>query len=99
MLVIAGVRVTPTTARVYFGIQALAGAAWWAAVFSSDAVRQATLGALPVPLVATLDIPLFVVASVVAACGIRVALWVVVPWTAVVAVGMAGYATITGLAG
>lgn len=99
MLVVAGIRVTPLTARVYFGIQALAGAAWWTAVFLSDAVRIATLGDLPVALVAALDLPLFVIASALVAAGISRALWVVVPWTLLVAAAMVVYATVTTAAG
>lgn len=99
MLVVAGIRVTPLTARVYFGIQALAGAAWWTAVFLSDAARIATLGDLPVAPIAAVDIPLFVVASALAAAGLRRAVWVVVPWTLLVAVGMVVYATATTTAG
>ncbi|WP_194765518.1 methyltransferase family protein [Microbacterium sp. UFMG61] len=99
MLVVAGIRVTPLTARVYFGIQALAGAAWWTAVFLSDAVRIATLGDLPVAPIATVDIPLFVIASALAAAGLGRAVWVVVPWTLLVAVGMVVYATATTTAG
>ncbi|WP_091233939.1 isoprenylcysteine carboxylmethyltransferase family protein [Microbacterium sp. 3J1] len=99
MLVVAGIRITPTTARAYFGIQALAGAVWWLAVFGSDAVRTATLGGLPLPLMAMLDIPLFVVGSALTAVGIRWALWITVPWTVLVAAGMALYATVTTMAG
>ena len=99
MLVVAGIRITPVTARVYFGIQALAGALWWIAVPLSDVVRRATLGDLPVATVAMFDVPLFVVASALAAAGVRWALWVAAPWTALVAAGMCVYATVTSLAG
>jgi protein-S-isoprenylcysteine O-methyltransferase Ste14 len=99
MPVIAGIRITPVTARAYFAVQALAGALWWVGVFASDAVRQATLGDLPAALIACFDIPLFVIASALVALGIRPALWVVVPWTALVAAFMAVYATATQLAG
>lgn len=99
MLVVAGIRVTPLTARVYFGIQALSGALWWGVVFLSDAARAATLGDLPVIPVAALDIPLFVVGSALVAAGLRRALWIVVPWTLFVAAGMVVYATITTSAG
>lgn len=64
-----------------------------------DAVRSATLGGLPAALIAVFDIPLFVLASALAACGIRWAAWIVVPWTALVAAGMAVYSTATTLAG
>lgn len=96
---LAGVPITPSTARAYFAVQALAGGAWWIAVFASDAVRLATLGELPVALIAAGDIPLFVVASALVAGGIRPAVWITVAWTAIVAAGMLAYATLTGLAG
>ncbi|MER7446649.1 isoprenylcysteine carboxylmethyltransferase family protein [Microbacterium sp. NPDC097977] len=99
MPVIAGIRITPITARVYFAVQALCGAMWWVAVALSAEVRDATLGGLPAPVIAAFDIPLFVGGSALAAAGVRGALWVVTPWTALVALGMAVYATATTLAG
>jgi len=99
MPVVAGIRITPVTARVYFALQSLAGALWWIAVPFSDVVRRATLGDLPVAVVAMLDIPLFVVASALVAAGIRWAVWVVAPWTALVAAAMGVYATLTSLGG
>ncbi|KAA0960863.1 isoprenylcysteine carboxylmethyltransferase family protein [Microbacterium sp. ANT_H45B] len=99
MPVIAGIRITPITARVYFAVQALCGALWWVAVALSAEVRDATLGGLPAPVIAVFDIPLFVGGSALAAAGVRGALWVVTPWTALVALGMAVYATATTLAG
>jgi protein-S-isoprenylcysteine O-methyltransferase Ste14 len=98
-ITIAGIGVTPRNARAYFGIQALAGALWWIGVFTADPIRLATLGALPAAVVAIVDIPLFVLASALVACGIRQAVWVAVPWTVLVAAGMAAYSTITTLAG
>lgn len=85
--------------RAYFAAQAAAGLLWWVGVFTVDAVRTSTLGELDAGPIAALDIPLFVAASAVAAAGIRAALWVVIPWTALVATGMALYSTLTGLAG
>ncbi|WP_104477732.1 methyltransferase family protein [Microterricola pindariensis] len=85
--------------RAYFAAQAAAGALWWIGVFSSDAVRTATLGGLDAVAVAALDVPLFVAASALVAAGIRAVLWVLVPWTAIVTAGMVLYATVTGLAG
>lgn len=85
--------------RAYFAVQALAGAAWWVAVFTVPVVREATLGSLNAPLVALLDIPLFVVASAVAATGWRPAAIIATAWTALVAVALAAYATLTGEAG
>ena len=99
MPVIAGIPITPVTARLYFAVQALAGVAWWIAAALSDDVRRLTLGDLPAGLVAVFDIPLFVIGSAVIAAGFRWAVWVAVPWTAIVAAGMAVYATATGLAG
>lgn len=85
--------------RAYFAVQAVAGAAWWVAVFTSPFVRGATLGSLDPVLVAAVDIPLFVVASVLAALGLRQAAWVATAWTALVAVSLAVYATVTTEAG
>ncbi|MFL0410172.1 methyltransferase family protein [Microbacterium paludicola] len=88
-----------TLGRAYFASQAVAGAAWWVAVFTVDGVRVATLGGLdPVPL-ALLDVPLFVVASALAALRVRATAWIVAAWTALVAAGMALYATATAEAG
>ena len=85
--------------RVYFAAQALAGAAWWIAVALSPFVREATLGGLDPVVVATFDVPLFVVASAVAAAGVRAAAWVATGWTILVALGLAAYATVTTEAG
>ena len=68
-------------------------------MFTVPWVRAATLGALDPRLVAALDIPLFVGASALVACGLRWAVWIALPWTAFVSAGMAAYATVTGLAG
>ncbi|GAA2175012.1 isoprenylcysteine carboxylmethyltransferase family protein [Agrococcus versicolor] len=80
-------------------MQALAGAAWWIGVLVSPAVQDATLGTLPAAAVAAFDVPLFVLASAIAAAGVRWAAWLATAWTCLVAVGMAGYATVTQLAG
>jgi len=93
------VRLTPALARSYFALQAVAGGLWWIGVFTWEAVRRATLGELPPVPVALADIPLFVLASALAAYGFRWAVWVAAPWTSLVAVAMALYATVTGLAG
>ncbi|MFE2772154.1 methyltransferase family protein [Microbacterium resistens] len=85
--------------RAYFAFQALAGIAWWIGVFTVPLVRDSTLGRLDPVLVAVFDIPLFVGASVLVAAGVRAAVWVAVPWTALVSIGMATYATVTGLGG
>lgn len=88
-----------TWGRAYFAIQAVAGFSWWVAVFVSPVVREATLGNLDPAAVAVFDIPLFVMASAVAAFGVRAAAVVSTGWTGVVAAGMAVYATITAEAG
>jgi protein-S-isoprenylcysteine O-methyltransferase Ste14 len=88
-----------TWGRVYFAAQALAGAAWWVGVFTLPWVRSATLGTLDVGLLAALDIPLFVIASALVACGLRFVAWIVAPWTMLVAAGMVLYATVTATAG
>ena len=85
--------------RAYFAMQAIAGVSWWTAVFVSPLVREATLGNLDPLAVAVFDIPLFVVASAVAASGARVAAAVSTGWTGVVAIALAVYATITAEAG
>lgn len=90
---------TRGAARAYFALQAVAGAAWWIAVFAVPAVRDATLGDLDPALVAALDLPLFVGASALAATGLRWAVWIAAPWTALVAGVMAVYATATERAG
>ncbi|WP_375163777.1 methyltransferase family protein [Herbiconiux gentiana] len=88
-----------TWARIYFALQATAGVAWWLTVFTVPWVREATLGALDPVVLAVLDIPLFVVASAVAALGLRPAVVVATGWTMLVTIGLAVYATVTGLAG
>ena len=85
--------------RVYFAVQALAGAAWWVAVFAAPVVRDVTLGSLDPVAVAALDIPLFVVGSALAAAGLRSAAFVATGWTVLVAGALALYATVTTEAG
>lgn len=85
--------------RLYFGLQSLAGAAWWVGVFTIPFVRDSTLGDLPPVPVAVADIPLFVVASALVAAGVRWAVWVAVPWTLLVTAGLTVYATLTTEAG
>lgn len=84
---------------MYFGVQALAGALWWIGILTSDALRRATLGDLSPLLIAIADVPLFVLASALVACGVRWAVWIAVPWTALVAMAMALYSTVTTSAG
>ncbi|ASD21760.1 hypothetical protein B7495_06335 [Cryobacterium sp. LW097] len=85
--------------RTYFAVQAITGAAWWFAVFASPPVRDVTLGGLNPILVAAVDIPLFVGASALAALGVRGAAVVSTAWTGIVAIALAGYATVTTEAG
>lgn len=80
-------------------MQAVAGAAWWVAVFLSPVVREATLGGLDPVMVAVLDVPLFVGASAAAAFGLRFAAVAATGWTIAVTVALAAYATITSEAG
>nr|WP_209706952.1 isoprenylcysteine carboxylmethyltransferase family protein [Leucobacter exalbidus] len=80
-------------------MQAAAGALWWVGVFTLPWVRHTTLGELNPVVVGALDIPLFVLASAAVALGLRSFVWVVVPWTVIVTMGLAVYATVTGLAG
>ena len=85
--------------RTYFAAQAIAGAAWWVAVFTSPPVSDVTLGGLNPIIVAAFDVPLFVGASALAALGVRGAAVVSTCWTGVVAIALAGYATVTTEAG
>lgn len=91
--------VAATIGRAYFAAQAVAGAAWWVAVFTVPLVREATLGALDPTAVAAVDIPLFVVASGLAAVLPGRAASVATAWTIAVTALLAVYATVTALAG
>lgn len=83
-------------ARVYFGVQALAGLIWWVLVFVSDAVGQATLGEWSPAVLVVPDMVLFVGASAGAALsGDRVWAVVAAAWTTAVTVALAA----VGLAG
>lgn len=99
----AGFARSVALARGYFAVQAAAGTLWWLAVFGvfgdGLGVREATLGRIDPVLMALADVPLFVLASALVACGLRWAAWIAVPWTTLVSLGLAGYATITGDAG
>ena len=85
--------------RIYFAVQALAGAAWWVAVFTVPVVKDVTLGGLDPVAVAALDIPLFVIGSALAAAALRSAALVATGWTVLVAGALALYATVTTEAG
>ncbi|MFJ4038927.1 methyltransferase family protein [Microbacterium sp. NPDC090007] len=90
-------------ARAYFALQAAGGAAWWVAVFVAEPVREATLGELDPVVVAVLDIPLFVVASALAAAlplrAARASATIASVWTLIVTVMLGLYATVSTLAG
>lgn len=98
-------RLDARAGRAWFAVQAAAGAIWWLLVFTVPAVRLATLGSLPPLLVAVGDVPLFVLASAVAAASpvnriaSRISVWIAAPWTLLVTIALAGYATVTGQAG
>lgn len=85
--------------RAYFTVQAIAGGLWWLGVFTIPWVRTATLGGLDTALVAAADIPLFVVASAIAAFGVKPAAWVATGWTVLVTVALGLYASVTTEAG
>lgn len=84
---------------MYFALQALAGAAWWLGITTIPWLREATLGSLDPLLVSAVDIPLFVIASALVGLNLRWAVWIAVPWTVLVAIGMVIYATVTTEAG
>ncbi|WP_341873829.1 isoprenylcysteine carboxylmethyltransferase family protein [Leucobacter coleopterorum] len=85
--------------RAYFAVQAAAGALWWLGVFTLPQIREATLGGLDPVLVAAFDIPLFVVASGLAAAAMLPAAWATAAWSACVTLGLVLYATATAEAG
>ncbi len=89
--------------RLYFALQAVGGTAWWITVATVPAVRTLTLGSLDPLVVAALDVPLFVVASALAAVSAgtvgRIAATVATVWTALVLAGLAVWATLSGEAG
>src|SRR5699024_7871019 len=85
--------------RMYFALQALAGAAWWLGISMSPRLQTATLGGIDPLLIAVIDIPLFVIGSALAALNLRWAVWIATGWTVLVAAGMVVYATATTEAG
>lgn len=94
-----GIAVPGRIGRLYFAAQAVAGATWWVAVFTVPLVREATLGSIDPTLMALADVPLFVVASALAAAGVRAAAHVATGWTLLVAVALALHSTVTTEAG
>lgn len=85
--------------RMYFALQALAGAAWWLGVSTLPVLQEATLGGLDPMLISIIDIPLFVIGSALAALNMRWAVWVASAWTVLVAIFMLIYATVTTTGG
>ncbi|WP_432790244.1 isoprenylcysteine carboxylmethyltransferase family protein [Brevibacterium sp. K11IcPPYGO002] len=85
--------------RMYFALQALAGAAWWLGTAMIPGVATAMLGGINPLLIAIVDIPLFVIASALAALNVRWAVWIATGWTVLVALTMVIYATATTEAG
>ena len=79
----------PALARGYFAVQAAGAGLWWLLVFTVEPVRTATLGGLDPALVFAFDVPLFGLASLLAALGLRRAAWVVWPWTLLVTAALA----------
>lgn len=87
-------------ARAYFALQAVAGAAWWVAVFASDDVRRWTLGAWDPALLVGPDLVLFVGASALAALsGYRIAATVAAVWTTGVTIALGVYGLVEQEAG
>ena len=85
--------------RMYFALQALAGAAWWLGTATIPGVQTATLGGIDPLIIAIVDIPLFVIGSALAALNFRWAVWIATGWSVLVALGMIIYATATTEAG
>lgn len=88
------------TARLYFAVQAIAGAMWWVAVFAIDDVRVWTLGTWNPRVVVVADVAFFVIGSAWAAItGNRHVALVVAVWTAVVALGLGVHGLLERMAG
>lgn len=94
-------RASPVSvARAYFLVQAVGGAAWWAAVFASDDVRRWTLGGWDPAILVVPDLVLFVGASAAAGLlGNRVAAVITATWTTLVTVALALYGLSSQAAG
>lgn len=86
-------------ARMYFALQALVGAAWWLGISTLPTLRDATLGGIDPVLASAVHIPLFVIASAIVALNVRWAVFIVVPWTVLLTIGLIIYATVTAQAG
>jgi protein-S-isoprenylcysteine O-methyltransferase Ste14 len=87
-------------ARGYFGLQAVAGALWWVAVFWSDDVQRWTLGGLDRWVLVAPDLLLFAGASALAA-GLGSRFWAAVAaiWTLIVTVALGVYGLVHQEAG
>ncbi len=86
--------------RAYFALQAVAGVGWWAAVFVSPDVRNATLGQWNPAVVIGPDLVLFVGTSAWAALGgNRIAAIVSAVWTTVVTLALGVYGLVQQEAG
>ncbi len=87
-------------ARVYLGLQAVAGAMWWVTVFASDEVARWTLGTWDPLALAGPDLVLFVGASAVAAIAqSRIAAAIATVWTLIVTVALGIYGLVEQAAG
>ena len=87
-------------ARVYFGLQALAGGLWWIFVFVSSDVRRSTMGDWNATVLAGPDLVLFVGASAATAATAnrRMAL-VTAVWTVGVTIALTAFGLVTREAG
>ena len=87
-------------ARAYLALQALAGAAWWIAVFTSDDVRRWTLGDWDPGVLVGPDLVLFCGASALAAWrGERRAAVVAAVWTGALTLAVGAYGLVEQEAG
>ncbi len=87
-------------ARMFFGLQAIAGTGWWVAVFLSGDVRRLTLGAWSPLLLVGPDLALFAGASGIAAFRMsKTAAVTATAWTVLVTVALGVYALVSRLAG
>ena len=80
-------------------MQAVTGILWWIAVATIPVVRELTLGGMDPVALAWVDVPFFVGASALVACGVRWAVWIVWPWTLLITAFTAVFATVTTDAG
>lgn len=89
-----------SSARIYLGAQALAGAVWWASVAVSDDVRRWTLGEWSPAALVVPDLVLFVGASGLAALsGNRIVAAVAAVWTIAITLALTVYGLVARAAG